>query len=396
MGSSALAPIKGFFPNGLGAASREKSMPSVLQIGKFYPPHWGGIETHLQWLCADLRRSTDLSVIVSNKSSETVEQLIDDVPVLRLGRKLEIAGASVCPDLVDRIRSSSAAIVHLHVPNPPAVLAYLASRHTGKLVVAYHSDVVRQKALSRLFEPFLQMLLRRADAILVTSPNYLQTSRSLRRHKERCHVVPLGVPTRFFDLPESAEVNAIRKRHGQRLIVSVGRLVHYKGFEFLIRAMRSVGGHLLLVGKGPLKGRLVALAAEVGVADRVSFVGELSSASLQATYHAADLFVLPSICRSEAFGMVQVEAMAAGLPVVNTDLPSGVPFVSRHGVTGLTVPPRDPEALANAINWLLDSPRVRAEYGGAARERALTEFASSVMAERTLDVYRSILDFAAN
>ncbi|MGC2659305.1 MAG: glycosyltransferase [Bryobacteraceae bacterium] len=349
------------------------------------------METHLQSLCQSLKENADVSVLVANNSRQTVDEIVDNIQVARLGRLFEMASTSICLGMISRIKAAGAQIVHIHVPNPAATLAYLASGHSGKLVITYHSDVVRQKVLNGLFEPILQMLLRRADAILVASPNYLATSQSLRNHKHRCHVVPLGVPQSCFEPAAPREVAARRKQHAKPLILSVGRLVYYKGFEYLIRAMRSVPGHLLLIGKGPLKTALVELAIRLGVRNRVTFVSELAPEALHAAYHAADLFVLPSICRSEAFGMVQVEAMAAGLPVVNTNLPSGVPFVSPHGVSGLTVPPADSEALAEAINCLLNAPSLRSEYGRAGRERALKEFSSQTMTKRTIDVYRTIL-----
>src|SRR5205814_5952563 len=126
------------------------------------------------------------------------------------------------------------------------------------------------------------------------------------------------------------------------------------GFEYLIEALTSVKGKLLLVGTGPLLEELAALAAARGVADRVVFLGEIQNEDVTPYYHASDVFVLPSIARSEAFGIVQIEAMAAGKPVVNTDLDSGVPFVSQHDLTGLTVPPKNSAALANALNRILD------------------------------------------
>jgi rhamnosyl/mannosyltransferase len=351
----------------------------------------GGIETHLQTLCRELRKSLDLRVIVANDHNAKSEESLDGVLVTRLPTRLMLASTPLCPSMVAQLRNSQSDIVHLHFPNPMAVLAYMASGHKGRLLVTYHSDMVRQKFLGPLFTPFLHAALRRSSAIIATSPNYLHSSPVLARHQEKCEVIPLGIPLRDFEDCEPQRVAAVREQYGDRLIVSVGRLVYYKGFEYLIRAMTEIRGRLLIVGEGPLHGRLKALVSELGVADRVIFLGKIDHQFLVSCYHAAKVFALASIARSEAFGLTQVEAMAAGLPVVNTQLDSGVPYVSLHERTGLTVPPGDPQALAAAINSLLDNDDLRLRFGSAARLRARQEFGVDVMVDRTLSLYDRVM-----
>jgi rhamnosyl/mannosyltransferase len=188
-----------------------------------------------------------------------------------------------------------------------------------------------------------------------------------------------------------AEAVRIKAQYGGPLILSVGRLIYYKGFEYAVQAMRDIQGQLLLIGDGPLRGALEALARRCGVADRVHFLGEIHNNAIAAYYHACDLFMLPSIARSEAFGIVQLEAMAAGKPVVNTALDSGVPFVSRHGESGLTVEPKYPKALAEAVNSLLKNPTWMRRLGEAGRQRVQVEFSKEVMAARVLDLYKKLL-----
>ena len=174
-------------------------------------------------------------------------------------------------------------------------------------------------------------------------------------------------------------------------MLGVGRLIYYKGFENLVRAMADVRATALIAGDGPLGGALAAEAARLGVADRVVLMGRVNDADLKACYHACDVFALPSVERSEAFGIVQLEAMACGKPVVNTRLDSAVPHVSLDGLTGLTVAPGDPAALAAALNALLDDPARRAAMGAAARRRVREEFSAELMARRTLEVYREVV-----
>jgi rhamnosyl/mannosyltransferase len=360
----------------------------VLHVGKFYPPHRGGMESHLHAICTELKKHVSLEVLVSSDDLRTTEELFDGVRVTRAGTLLNLSAAPVCPKMVGRIREANADVVHIHLPHPTAILAYLASGHRGRLVFTYHSDIVRQKTLGHLFRPILRHALARADAIIVASPNYLESSSVLRMFKDKCRIIPFGIPVAQFNCSDRVEVSEIRAKYGPRIILGVGRLIYYKGFEYLIRAMKEVRGHLLIVGKGPLRARLEKEARDSGVGDRVSFLGGVKDVTPY--YHAADVFVLPSVARSEAFGIVQLEAMACGKPIVNTDLDSGVPFVSPGGVTGITVPPADPQALSGAINVLLDDPVLRDRYGRAGKLRVENEFNLNVMTRRTLDLYREL------
>lgn len=357
----------------------------VLQVGKYYPPYMGGIETHLHTLCQELRSRVDLRVLVANDRPEREESLMDGVSVTRLSTAFHLASAPVCPRMAGSIRAARANLVHLHLPNPAAVIAYLVSGHRGPLVISYHSDIIRQKVLGRAFEPILHRCLARASAIVVATPNHIDSSPVLQRHRSRCVVIPYGIPLRRFEQVDASAVSAIRQKYGPRIVVSVGRLVYYKGFEFLIDAMRRVDANLLLIGDGPLRASLLQRAEAAGVAGRVHLLSRVED--LAPFYHAADLFVLPSVWRSEAFGIVQLEAMAAGKPVVNTALDSGVPFVSLHDVTGLTVPPGDAAALAEAMTELMEAPERRRALGAAALDRVRGEFSKEVMGERMLNLY---------
>ncbi len=362
----------------------------VLQVGKFYPPTMGGIETHLQNLCNELKDAVDLKVLVSNTGARTVEDEVDGVQVTRVGTRATLSAAPISPGLVSRIRREQADIVHLHHPNPVAVIAYLMSGHRGKLVITYHSDIVRQKKLGVMFQPFLDRCLAWADAIIATSPDYLATSTVLRAHEQRCTVLPYGIPVDQFAVRDEPAIARLREAYGRRVVITVGRLIYYKGFDVLVRAMKDVDGVLLVVGDGPLRGELEAHSRRLGIDGRVRFLGEIHNRDVAAYYHASDVFALASVARSEAFGIVQLEAMACGLPVVNTSLDSGVPFVSLDGKTGITVAAGDSTALAGALRTLLDDEVRRATLGEAARKRVESEFTSRVMARRMIELYASV------
>jgi glycosyltransferase involved in cell wall biosynthesis len=358
----------------------------VLHVGKFYPPHRGGVESHVETLARELSADVDVQVLVSSDGRQTVRETVDGIPVTRIGTVAAFASASINPGMARAIREANADVVHFHHPNPTAVLSYLASGRRGPLVVTYHSDIIRQRAMGAAFGPVLHRFLRGAHAILASSPDYAASSPVLQKHAERVRIVPFGIRAGEFETADAEQVAAIRAQHGPRLVVGAGRLVYYKGFDYLVRSMADVDGRLVILGDGPLRAELRALAARMGVADRVDLPGSVPA--LAPWYHAADVFALPAVARSEAFGLVQLEAMAAGTPVVNTWLDSGVPFVSRDGETGITVPPADVDALAAALDRLLDDAPLRRRMGEAGRLRVHREFSLERMVARTLAVYR--------
>lgn len=361
----------------------------VLHIGKYYPPYRGGMESHLEVLCKELQSKVNLRVLVANTSRQTTKDLVDGVEVTRVGKLFDFSSAAVCPNLVGEIRRAKADVVHIHWPNPTAVLAYLASGHRGKLVFTYHSDIVRQRKMAVAFMPILRYALSRAAAIIVSSPNYVEGSDVLRQFRDRCRVIPFGVSVDHFSQYDMSEVRRLRELYGPRIVLGVGRMVYYKGFEHLVRAMTNVAGHLLIIGKGPLRENLDQLVQDLGLRERVTLLSEVDD--IRPYYHAADVFALSSVMRSEAFGIVQLEAMACGKPVVNTQLDSGVPFVSLHGVSGLTVPPADSVALGKAIEQLLNQVDRKHELGRAGRSRVQNKFTVERMVQNTIDLYQEVM-----
>jgi rhamnosyl/mannosyltransferase len=374
----------------------------VLHLGKYYPPAPGGIETHTRTLAraqADL--GLDVRVLCVNHRGRATEVERDGpVEVTRLGRLGSGLKLDFCPGLVGRLRAAAAGadILHLQVPNPTMILALLAARPGAPLVVTYQSDVVDQKLRAVLFRPLERLAYRRVRAILPTSPEYPGGSPFLRAYADRLHVLPIGIDVRpYLEPSEEARARAehVRREHGRGgpLWLCAGRFVYYKGFVNAVRALRHVSGRLVMIGDGPDRPEVEAEAARLGLTDRVDFLGPLYYLDVIPYYLAADAFWFPSNARSEAFGLVQVEAMAGGCPVINTRIPhSGVPWVSPHEQTGLTVPVNDPGALAAAAQRLLDDPPLRARLIAAGRARAAAEFDHRVMAERSLAVYRAVLD----
>ena len=369
----------------------------VCHLGKYYPPAPGGIETHVRTLAqAQAAAGADVRVFcVNHRPGPTVTEQDGPVAVTRFGRAASAAKLDACPDLVRGLRRVEADILHMQVPNPTMILALLLARPKIPLVVTYQSDLVRQRLSAALFRPLERLAYRRVAAILPTSPTYPPGSQFLRPYGDRIEVLPMGLDLRPYLEPSAAaqaEAEAIRARHAGPIWLGCGRLIYYKGFRNAIRALARVPGTLLLVGDGPERPALEAEAAALGLADRVAFLGAMHYLDIVPYYLAAHAFWFPSNARSEAFGLVQVEAMAAGCPVLNTAIPhSGVAWVSPHEETGLTVPMDDPAALAAAANRLLDEPGLHGRLAAAARARAAREFDHRVMAERSLAIYGRLL-----
>jgi len=296
------------------------------------------------------------------------------------------------PLWMNRIKADS---WQFHIPNPTGDVSYLLTRPRGKVVATYHSDVVRQKWAMSLYGPLLRSFLRRCDMVLPTSPRLVKHSPVLRHFRKKCRPVPLGMPLeKYKPAPESArEARAIKNQYkGFPLLVFVGKLRYYKGLQFLVSALRSLPHvQLAIIGEGPEGPKLKRLAEEFQLTDRIDFLGELSDERMIAYLHAADIFAMPSHLPSEAYGLSQIEAMATGTPVVSCNLPTGVPYVNRDGETGLIVPPGDEDALAEALQKLLDDTNLRFRLGEAAFRRAHENFASEVMVNRLQSIYTKLL-----
>jgi rhamnosyl/mannosyltransferase len=350
------------------------------------------MESTLFDLCDELKGKVDLRVLVANGGGTTRIEARDGLKVTRVGSLGTLFSTSICPTMPYWINKLQADIVQIHHPNPMANISYLLSNQPGKLIVLYQSDIVRQRISYKIYAPFLIRMLKRAHRIIVTSPNYLAGSPLLEKFKEKCVVIPLGIDLQKFEKKgREREIAKIRSQYGERIVLFVGRLTHYKGVPYLLEAMKKVSGRLLIIGKGELEGQLGNQIARNNLSGQVHFLGELGEGEMIPFFHACDLLVLPSITKNEAFGVVQLEAMACGKPVVSTRLATGVEYVNQNGKTGFIVPPRSPRALAGAINRLLEDEELRTQMGVEGRKRVKKEFTKEKMAHETLKLYEEVL-----
>jgi rhamnosyl/mannosyltransferase len=386
----------------------------VCHLGKYYPPVAGGIETHVQVLArAQSRLNLDVRVVCVNRGTtdgsqggsartETVMETDGAVQVTRLGRRGAWGRLDFCSGLtalLRRLPQEGVDLIHLHMPNATMLLALAYIQPALPLVITHHSDIVRQRFLKWALRPFERRIYSRAALLLATSPVYAEQSPVLRHYAAKTRVLPLGLDLPSFLEPServAAYSQRLREQYGWPLWLMVGRLVYYKGLEVALEALSHIPGTLLIIGAGPLEYRLRRQAKRLGIAERVVWHGHANAELLAGAYRAATCLWFPSTTRSEGFGLVQVEAMASGCPVINTAIPrSGVAWVSPHHETGITVPVNDPRALARAAWQLLNQPALRRQFSQAARQRACSEFHDTLMAERSLQLYARALGMAA-
>lgn len=373
----------------------------VLHLGKYFHPDPGGIESVVKDVVqGTVRAGCDVSVLCMGHVDRMREEHYCGATVLRTPIWKILASQPLGWRYFQQFlrRSPEFDIVQIHVPNMLAALALMMARVPGKVVVHWHADVVNHGFLGKLMQPLERIMLRRADALVTTSQAYADGSPLLREFRDKVHIVPIGITDPLAE-------NAVEATGAQALsglipddapvILAVGRLVPYKGFEVLIDAARALPRdcRVVIVGGGERGDILARRIRERGVADRVILAGRLDDDALQALFRRAAIYCLPSVSRAEAFGVVLLEAMARGIPVVATEIAgSGVPWVNQHGITGLNVPVGDAAALASALTQLLADTQRRAQMSREARRRFEEEFTSELATSRFIALYHALVD----
>ena len=367
---------------------------TILQLGKFYPIR-GGVEKVMEsltegisaqgifcdMLCASFDGQKALQVIPLNAHGR-----IFVVPTWK-----QAAGTMLSPRMIGWLRAHAAEydLIDIHHPDPMAALALRLSGFRGRVVLHWHSDILSQKALLTLYRPLQRWLIRRADLIVGTTPVYVKESPWLKNVQDKCIAIPIGIEPVAFDPADAGELRS--QYPGKTLLLSIGRLVPYKGYAFLIEAMKYLPDdcHLLIGGTGPLRKQFEAQITEAGLQERITLKGWLTDEEVAAWFGACDLFILPSVMKTEAFGIVQIEAMSCGKPVVATRIPgSGVAWVNADGISGRNAKPEDPKSLAEAIRDVL---KEKERYGEGAARRFAQYFRKEEMIQKTIMLYETLL-----
>lgn len=364
------------------------SLLSVLHLGKLCPPNEGGIEVfsfdllkflNEQGIKAELLCFGSRKGRFSYENFEYFESKID----------LKLSSAPLSYDYVKKFVeiSKNYDIVHVHTPNP---LAEFISFFTDKpIVIHWHSDIVKQKLLYQFYRPIQRAVLKKAIKIVITSPNYRDSSKQLKDYKHKCIVIPLGLDKNRLK-KDSVDIKRIPS--DKRVILSVGRFVEYKGFKYLIESAKYIdeNASLVIVGRGPLFQEMRRIVEREKLGEKVILTGRVEN--VQAYIQRAHLFCLPSISRNEAFGLVLVEALLFGKPLITTSVEgSGMNYININGNTGFVVPPKDPKAIANAVNRLLRDPELYDQFSKNAKER-FKEFEIESIGQKIIKLYEEVLD----
>lgn len=372
-------------------------MAHIVHLTKWYPPAVGGMERVIEFY-ADAARSGghEVTVICCTKGDEQGRTVTaTGVVVVRVKSWGILNSMPISPGMLTAMHRilPTADIVHFHEPFPLGTLFLLMLPPPRKLVTTWHGDIVKQKRLKPYAEWLQGKLADRTDAIVCTTDRMAAGSPFLQRYADRIRLVPFMIDLAPFDAVRSdrERLSATRRRWGGRYMLGCGRLVPYKGFEFLIAALEGTEMRAVIVGQGPLQADLEAQAQARGVADQVVFAGAVDDETVRDLYCASEFFAFPSVTQGEAFGIVQLEAMAAGRPVINTWLPTSVPAVSLDRLTGLTVPPRDAVALRDAMHRLWTDAGLRETYAAAALVRVREHFSRSRVVGQLLDFYDDVI-----
>ena len=375
----------------------------VLQLGKFYPIR-GGVEKVMWDLTAHLPEAgvaCDMlcAILPGDKpdpQDASFARMEDGVLVFSLpsgGRVICVkalakkAATMLSPAMVGWLRKHKGSydIIHVHHPDPMAALALWLCGFKGKVVLHWHSDILSQKGLLILYRPLQKWLIRRADVIVGTTPVYIKSSPWLQDFQKKCTFVPIGIDP----LPEGNPARIRRRYPCEVMILSVGRLVSYKGYSYLVDAAAFLpeGWKVVIGGDGPLRAALQEQIQVKGLVGKVELAGYLPQEDIPSWFEACDVFVLSSVLKTEAFGIVQIEAMSLGKPVVATLVQgSGMSWVNEHGKSGLNVPPEDPRAMAQA---LMDVVREKEKFGEAARKRFQELFTTETMINKVKAIYEA-------
>ena len=366
-------------------------MKRILIMSKYYKPVIGGIERVIENYVTGLKDKYELEMLVCQTKGKGKKEIIDDCLVTKATSYGIFRSVPISFDYFTKSKMvHDFDIVHIHIPFPLAVLSLLFRNYKGKIIISWHSEIVRQKFLGFFYKPIRNTLVRRADKILIGSLSLLNNSKVLQKRKEKCVLIPYAIQDDFVE----ETINDITKRNNQceqTEVLFVGRLVYYKGCSVLLDAFKNINRNvrLTIVGDGPLKKQLDKKIRDEHMQDRVIIRDRVLDDELKELFNSSHIFVLPSITSNETYGLVQLEAMTYGLPVINTLLPTGVPEVSINGITGITVTPQNVEELRQALQTLIDDKDLRIKYGINARKRIEKEYRMQIMIDKIDQLYKT-------
>ena len=357
-------------------------MKTILEINKLYYPWIGGVEQHVRDISTGIK--DNIRIICCNTSNKTIEEVIDGINVTKYASFGIFASLPISFSFILNFYKHKADVLHFHLPNPLAVMAYFIFRIKGDIIVTWHADITKQKFALLLYKPFLHWFLRQAKRIIVTSPNIIQSSPHLSKFKNKITVIPLGInPKKYLEVTAP---NPMKKKYA----LFVGRFIYYKGVLELIEALKQSNVHLVMIGDGTLKKDIIRNGHQLIESDQLTILPFQDDITLKTFFKHCEYLILPSTHRSEAFGIVQLEAMIYSKPVISTNLPTGVPYVNKHNTSGLIVEPKNINELAIAMNNLWNNPELTKQLGKNAYKRCESLFLQSTMINKTKELIKKL------
>lgn len=371
----------------------QKKAVRVLHVYRtYFPETQGGLEEAIKQICIASQSFDVESRVLTLANVKSVEWLHrDEAVVVRVPLQIEPASCSMGIELFREYRQLSewADVIHLHYPWPFVDVVHLFSGTRKPVLVTYHSDIVRQRLLNKLYSPLRSLFFSKVNHVVATSPNYLQSSDLLSRLKKPKSVIPLALCESSYGPATERALSKVEQEYGNSFFLFVGVLRYYKGLHYLVKAAAETRLPVVIAGKGPEMERLKALVQELG-ASSVRLIGYVDDDIKQALYKKCQAVVFPSCKRSEAFGVTLLEGMMNKRPLISCDIGTGTSYVNQHEETGLVIPPEDPEALAQAMRKLNGNADLVADYGNAAYERFKLYFSTEKLGESYSKLYRSL------
>lgn len=367
----------------------------VLHFYKAYlPDSVGGIGQVIYQMCrSGAEHGIDNDVLTLSADPQPSVIHLDGHRVHRARLDLQLASTGFSYSVLAHFRelAAEADIINYHFPWPFMDLVHFLSGVRKPRVVTYHSDIVRQKHLLKLYQPLMHRFLGQADRIVAASPNYLGTSEVLRRYQHKTELITYGLDKAGYPQPDAGRLEHWRRTVGEGFFLFVGVMRYYKGLHILLQAVQGTDYPVVIVGAGPLEQQLKAQAAALGVERHVRFVGRVSEEDKVALLQLSRAIVFPSHLRSEAFGISLLEGAMYGKPMISSEIGTGTSYINAAGVTGLVVPPSDPQAFRQAMTRLWENPVEATRMGAHAEARYRELFTAQEMGRRWAKLYREVL-----
>lgn len=358
----------------------------------YYPDSLGGIEQVIRQLCIGTAHlGVENEVLTLTRDRHNALLHFEGHLVRRVRLDFEIASTGFSLGAIGQLArlAKQFDVIHYHFPWPFMDLAHFLARVKKPSVVTYHSDIVRQKQLLKVYQPLKYRFLGSIDHIVATSPNYLASSPVLKRYPGKTSVITYGLDKSIYPQPEPALLAQWRERCGERFFLFVGVLRYYKGLHILLDAIAGCPFPVVIVGAGPIEEELKGHARRLGLSN-VMFLGALPEIDKVALLQLCYAVAFPSHLRSEAFGISLLEGAMYGKPMISSEIGTGTSYINSNGETGLVVPPSDPQALREAMLHLWQHPELAADMGRQAEQRYWQLFTADKMAERYVELYRSL------